>query len=152
MTQPGADTTALDRDPAGASAANGPEDLEDFALQDDYALNPEYVERVIDAADGSAESGTESIMRWGLLQTGLVFEAQKWLTSRIRVDFFVAGFIAVECVSFEHHGSARDYENDRHRISEIVRLGNVVLEFTYHQVVFDWPATLATIMCAVVRG
>jgi magnesium transporter len=39
----GADTTALDR-PAE-------EDLEDLALQDDYGLNPDYVERVVDAAD-----------------------------------------------------------------------------------------------------
>jgi magnesium transporter len=31
--------------------ANTPEDLEDLALRDDYALNPAYVEWVIDAAD-----------------------------------------------------------------------------------------------------
>jgi magnesium transporter len=50
MTQPGADTTApeLDKDAAR-------EDLEDFALQDDYGLNPQYVERVIDAADRGDE-------------------------------------------------------------------------------------------------
>ena len=51
MTQSGADTTApeLDKDQVA------PEDLEDFALQDDYALNPQYVERVIDAADRGDE-------------------------------------------------------------------------------------------------
>ena len=51
MTQSGADTTApeLDKDLAAR------EDLEDFALQDDYGLNPEYVERVIDAADRGDE-------------------------------------------------------------------------------------------------
>jgi len=33
-----------------------PEDLEDLALGDDYALNPAYVDMVIDAADrGDAE-------------------------------------------------------------------------------------------------
>ncbi|MDC7683920.1 magnesium transporter [Asticcacaulis sp. BYS171W] len=30
---------------------NTPEQIEDFALQDDYALNPQYIELVIDAAD-----------------------------------------------------------------------------------------------------
>ena len=30
---------------------DSPEAIEDFALQDDYALNPEYVELVVDAAD-----------------------------------------------------------------------------------------------------
>ena len=47
MTPTGPDTTALELDKDAAVQ----EDLEDFALQDDYALNPEYVERVIDAAD-----------------------------------------------------------------------------------------------------
>ncbi|HRD27551.1 MAG TPA: magnesium transporter, partial [Caulobacter sp.] len=36
--------------PAGAETAAPPEDLEDLALGDDYALNPEYVDMVIDAA------------------------------------------------------------------------------------------------------
>jgi magnesium transporter len=51
MTQSGADTTALDLDKAAADRA----DLEDFALQDDYGLNPQYVERVVDAADRGDE-------------------------------------------------------------------------------------------------
>jgi magnesium transporter len=55
MTPAGPDTTApeLDKDSVAPEAL--PESLEDFALQDDYALNPEYVERVIDAADRGDE-------------------------------------------------------------------------------------------------
>ena len=51
MSQRDADTTApeLDRGPAAAR------DLEDLALDDDYGLNPAYVERVIDAADRGDE-------------------------------------------------------------------------------------------------
>eukprot|EP01035_Chromulina_nebulosa_P034856 gene34856-46824_t len=42
--------------PAAPETAAPPEDLEDLALGDDYALNPEYVDMVIDAADrGDAE-------------------------------------------------------------------------------------------------
>ena len=54
MTQHGPDATApeLDKDDEAPAPA---EDLEDFALQDDYGLNPEYVERVIDAADRGDE-------------------------------------------------------------------------------------------------
>jgi magnesium transporter len=52
MTQTGADTTAQALDDKLAER----EDLEDFALQDDYALNPEYVEQVIDAADRGDEA------------------------------------------------------------------------------------------------
>src|ERR1700743_316526 len=54
MTQHGPDATApeLERDDEVLVPV---EDLEDLALQDDYALNPEYVERVIDAADRGDE-------------------------------------------------------------------------------------------------
>jgi magnesium transporter len=52
MTQPGAETTAPDLDDKLAAQ----EALEDFALQDDYALNPEYIEQVIDAADRGDET------------------------------------------------------------------------------------------------
>src|ERR1700748_2686290 len=54
MTQHGPDAIApeLERDEETVVPA---EDLEDLALQDDYALNPEYVERVIDAADRGDE-------------------------------------------------------------------------------------------------
>jgi len=54
MTQHGPDATApeLDKDEEARVPA---EDLEDLALEDDYALNPEYVERVIDAADRGDE-------------------------------------------------------------------------------------------------
>jgi magnesium transporter len=49
------DTTApeLDKDLTEGEAPG--EDLEDLALQDDYGLNPQYVERVIDAADRGDE-------------------------------------------------------------------------------------------------
>jgi magnesium transporter len=59
MTPSGPDTTApaldpdLRRDVVEIEAPE--EDLEDLALQDDYGLNPDYVERVIDAADRGDE-------------------------------------------------------------------------------------------------
>ena len=48
------ETTDLTEDPRHNLVIPEPElreDLEDLALGDDYALNPEYVEMVIDAAD-----------------------------------------------------------------------------------------------------
>jgi magnesium transporter len=55
MTPSGPDTTAPELDKDSIAPVDAPESLEDFALQDDYALNPEYVERVIDAADRGDE-------------------------------------------------------------------------------------------------
>jgi magnesium transporter len=56
MTQPGADTSAPE------IKRNAPEDLEDLALNDDYGLNPQYVERVIDAADRGDEDHLRELM------------------------------------------------------------------------------------------
>jgi magnesium transporter len=49
------DTTAPELDKDLTEGHAPAEDLEDFALQDDYGLNPQYVERVIDAADRGDE-------------------------------------------------------------------------------------------------
>ncbi len=62
-----------------------------------------------------------------------------WLTSTIRVDFVVEGSLVVECTSKEHHGSPEQDNKDRARITTIIGLGYVVMEFTYQQVFFDLP-------------
>ena len=49
------DTTAPELDKDLVENEAPAEDLEDLALQDDYGLNPQYVERVIDAADRGDE-------------------------------------------------------------------------------------------------
>jgi magnesium transporter len=46
-----AEAELLERDEDDRPLLNTPEEIEDFALQDDYALNPEYIELVVDAAD-----------------------------------------------------------------------------------------------------
>lgn len=113
---------------------------------------PARCRRVVDRADASAESGSESIMRWGLVEAGLSFEAQKRVGDGIRVDFLVAGRVVVECVSHEFHAGRREYERDRARIAAVARTGRTVLEFTHHQVLDEWPMVIGTILAAVVRG
>jgi magnesium transporter len=49
------DTTAPELDKDLVEGEAPAEDLEDLALEDDYGLNPQYVERVIDAADRGDE-------------------------------------------------------------------------------------------------
>ncbi|MGZ3278396.1 MAG: magnesium transporter [Caulobacteraceae bacterium] len=55
MTQHGPDATAPELEKDDEALVAPAEDLEDLALEDDYGLNPEYVERVIDAADRGDE-------------------------------------------------------------------------------------------------
>lgn len=100
---------------------------------------PRRLRYLVGWADPRAESGTESALRYELRKAGLRFECQVWLTSTIRVDFVVEGSLVVECTSKEHHGSPEQDNKDRARITTIIGLGYVVMEFTYQQVFFDLP-------------
>ncbi|ROQ37373.1 very-short-patch-repair endonuclease [Frondihabitans sp. PhB188] len=106
---------------------------------------------VLAAADRRAESGTESVMMWNLRCAGIAFEPQVVVDGGERVDFVVGRRVAVECVSVEHHAGTANYSKDRRRIASIVRQGYVVLEFTYDQVLYDWPMVIATIRAAIER-
>ncbi|WP_419255082.1 magnesium transporter [Caulobacter sp. ErkDOM-YI] len=73
---------ALDKAPFPKGAL--PEDLEDLALGDDYALNPEYVEMVIDAADsGNTERLRELV---GALEPADVADLMGFLSSAYREE------------------------------------------------------------------
>jgi len=83
MTRDIADLTdALDKTPFPTTAV--PEDLEDLALGDDYALNPEYVDMVIDAADsGDTERLRELV---GALEPADVADLMGFLSSAYREE------------------------------------------------------------------
>jgi magnesium transporter len=59
-----------------------PEDLEDLALGDDYALNPEYVELVIDAADRGDDERLRELV--GALRSEDVADLMGFLTADYR--------------------------------------------------------------------
>jgi magnesium transporter len=62
--------------------ARTPEDLEDLALGDDYALNPEYVEMVIDAADRGDDERLHELV--GALRSEDVADLMGFLTADYR--------------------------------------------------------------------
>ncbi|MDI1366502.1 MAG: magnesium transporter [bacterium] len=61
-----------------------PEDLEDLALGDDYALNPEYVEMVIDAADSGKTERLRELV--GALEPADVADLMGFLSSAYREE------------------------------------------------------------------
>jgi magnesium transporter len=70
--------------PAAPHTAAPPEDLEDLALGDDYALNPAYVDMVIDAADrGDAERLRDLV---GALRSEDVADLMGFLTADYREE------------------------------------------------------------------
>ncbi len=72
-------TEELENAPA---AIRTPEDLEDLALGDDYALNPEYVEMVIDAADRGDDERLHELV--GALRSEDVADLMGFLTADYR--------------------------------------------------------------------
>jgi very-short-patch-repair endonuclease len=102
--------------------------------------------------DARAESGTESVARVRLVEHGLRPEIQVWLTSEIRVDLLLDGWLVVECTSYEFHSSPKQYNEDRVRIATLIALGYVVIEVSYHQVFDDWGSVWAAIARLLTRG
>ncbi|WP_421738448.1 magnesium transporter [Caulobacter sp.] len=84
MTRDIADLTEEPLDDVPFPAAATPEDLEDLALGDDYALNPEYVEMVVDAADsGNTERLRELV---GALEPADVADLMGFLSAAYREE------------------------------------------------------------------
>ncbi|WP_423919015.1 DUF559 domain-containing protein [Frigoribacterium sp. 2-23] len=107
---------------------------------------PKRLHSVLTETDARAEAGTESIARVGFARAGLSCSAQVWVTDSYRVDLLIDGWLIVECASVEHHGSPEQYNRDRRRIADLHRLGFIVLEFSYPQIMFDFDAVLETVM------
>ena len=99
--------------------------------------------------DPRAEAGTESVARVRLLREGITAEPQVWVDEAIRVDLLIDGWLVVECVSVGHHSSPADYKRDRARILRLMTLGYVVVEATYEQILFDWPAVRDAVATAL---
>ena len=108
-------------------------------------------DHLLDQVDDRAEAGSESLVRVRLRRRGIVAEPQAWVAPDIRVDLLVDGWLVVECTSGEHHGTPRALEKDSVRRARLVTAGYVVLEFTYHQIVDDWPSVEAAILVALGR-
>src|SRR4051812_26257120 len=72
-------TTAIDAPPPA-----NPEDLEDLALRDDYALNPQYVEMVVDAADRGDSARLRELI--GALHPADVADLMGFLSAEYREE------------------------------------------------------------------
>lgn len=104
--------------------------------------------RLGDISRGSG-SITESIVRFRLRLLGIPVRIQVPVARGVRVDILVAGRIVVELEGYEFHGSRAQFEADRRREARITRLGYRYLRFSYHQVIEEWPAVLASIQAAL---
>ena len=87
-----------------------------------------------------SDSGLESIVRQRLVAQSVTVVQQVEFEGVGFVDMQIAGTnILIEIDGRQYHSESAAFENDRRRRNELVRRGYVVLEFSYKQVLENWP-------------
>lgn len=102
--------------------------------------------------DGRSGSVIETVLRLAMRQAGLLVECQVTIPGAGRVDFVVEGWLVVEVDGFQFHSTREQYRTDRHRANAIVGTGCRLLRFTYEDVMFRLPETLARIQAVLAAG
>lgn len=112
------------------------------------SMLPAHLRAVVLAADGRADSGLESVVRYLLDQAGLAVVVHPVLPGIGEVDLLVGGRLIIETDGKRHHlGEA--FAKDRGRDRSATLAGYRVLRLTYHQVVDEWPTTFLAIRAAL---
>ncbi|WP_240658673.1 endonuclease domain-containing protein [Microbacterium sp. CPCC 204701] len=126
-----------------------------------HAVDAEVIERVAWRSTQAAElaavasslsdSGLETSFVDGLRGIGVTVRQQVWIDGR-PVDGLIGTSLVTQIDGFAHHSSAADRRRDIEADSRLVARGYVVLRFDYHQVLFDWPYVVETILTAIAQG
>jgi len=101
--------------------------------------------------DFRAESGLESLLRVRLSAAGIAMIPQAQI-GRFRVDGLIGERLVIEAAGYEFHSERADFESDHVRAADLQLRGYLVLQFTYQQIVNDWPRVLETIRAHIARG
>jgi len=107
--------------------------------------------RILNRVDGSAESGTETILRLRLRSRNVRLRTQLAIFDVGRVDIVVGDRLAIEVDGREWHDNASQFELDRERDARLVAHGYLVMRFSYRRVMFDLAEVEREIL-AVVRA
>lgn len=105
-------------------------------------------------ADERAESGTESVLRVLLRESGIRAVPQAPLPTGdfARADLLVGDRLLIECDSEAHHADPSRRRADLARDALLMSLGFMVMRFDYRRV-FEYPAdVLAEVAAVVERG
>lgn len=108
--------------------------------------------RLVDFAIGNSGSGLESIFRFRARPLGWRIVPQASLRNVGHVDFVIDGKVVVEVDGWAFHSSLADFARDRQRQAVTSIQGLETLNFSYHQILKDWPTVEASIRAALVRA
>ncbi|MFP7833686.1 endonuclease domain-containing protein [Marisediminicola sp. LYQ134] len=99
-----------------------------------------------------AESGSESLFRFGMALLGVDARPQVTVPGVGRVDFVIGDRLIVEIDSDAHHGSREQRLRDLGRDAVAAGLGFVALRFDYSHVLNDWGSVESAVLAVVARG
>jgi very-short-patch-repair endonuclease len=102
-------------------------------------------------ASALSDSGLETHFANGMRAASVSVRQQVWLDGH-PVDGLIGEWLVVQIDGFEHHSSAADRRRDIAADARLVTRGYVVLRFDYHQILFEWPHVLETILTAIAQG
>ena len=88
----------------------------------------------LNAANGRARSGLETIARLELESTGLSVEVGVFIDGVGEVDFLIEGVLIMEIDGYEFHSDRDAFQNDRNRTRAAFLRGYPTLRFTYKDV------------------
>ena len=102
-------------------------------------------------ASALSDSGLETRFVDGMRAAGVAVRQQVWLDGH-PVDGLIGTSLVVQIDGFAHHSSPADRRRDIAADARLMALGYIVLRFDYHQILFEWPQVLETILIAVAQG
>lgn len=120
-------------------------------LESAFARLPRRYIRALSRADARSQSGTETLVRLRLRALGLRVSVQVRISEVGYVDLVIGDRFVLECDSKTFHTGQERYYGDRLRDRTLIRLGYLPMRLTYEMVMFDWAATLETILSRVRR-
>ena len=120
-------------------------------LRNLLADQPARVLRWLAAADGSAASGTETVLRLHFRARGIGYCTQVFIPAVGRVDFLVGRRLVVEADSRTHH-AGDGIDGDRDRDLELHRLGFLPFRTSHQQVFYRFTAVAAALDAVIGRG
>jgi len=124
-----------------------PAHLQQIALR----AHSQRLRALLPMLDSRAESGLESLLRVRLAAAGISMVPQVPV-GPFRVDGLVGARLVIEAAGYEFHSERSDFESDHIRAAELQLRGYLVLQFTYQQIVNDWPRVLDVTQAHIARG
>lgn len=104
--------------------------------------------KIVLARSGIPESPLESIVRSRLARSRIPHSLQVPI-GRFRADFVVGQGVVLEVHGAAFHAGAAEWERDRRKVTWLRAQGWDVLEFSYSQLINEWPDVLRAIQRAV---